>query len=114
VNLAVLLPASYVTAPFTSAPDDVTFSATLVVLSVIGFIGSLNVTVIELVISTANAELAGIVEITTGGVVSGAVDSPHPASIVAVIAIDPAARRRNLLTKVIVNNIIGGRDRAKR
>jgi hypothetical protein len=113
VNLAALLTASYVTVPSTSAPDDVTFSATVAPLTLIGFIGSLNVTVTGLVISTASAELGGNVEITAGGVVSGAVDS-HPARIAAAMTIMLALRRVNLLSGFIVNNIMCGRESAKR
>ncbi|MEP6905688.1 MAG: hypothetical protein ABI875_06360 [Gemmatimonadales bacterium] len=77
-------------------------SITLEEFKVFGFIGSLNVTVTALVISTAVAEVAGSVEITPGGVVSGAVDSSHPARIANANTIDAVLHCRSFAPEVIV------------
>ena len=72
-KIAMFCAALYVTVPGTAAELDVTFSVTLVVvlLIVVGSIGSLNVTY-TLVFGGAVVPLAGDTETIVGAVLSGA------------------------------------------
>ena len=65
VNVAVWLAPSYVT-----VPDTPPLIVKVDVLIVVASIASLNVAVIALLIATSASPLAGIVELTVGGVVS--------------------------------------------
>jgi hypothetical protein len=95
VNVAVLAPTAYVTLPATAVPPSVVFTTVKVVLPIVaGFIASLKVAVILVLVKTPVAALPGIVEATRGLVVSGTAPvvpvvpgnqcpvlppSPHPA-----------------------------------
>ena len=74
VNVAVNVPALYVTVPATAVPPVVVFNVNVVALMVAGSIASLNVAVTVVVIAMFVAPSVGDVDTTVGGVVSGAAE----------------------------------------
>ena len=71
LKVAICVAASYDTTPITDAPA-VTARLNVAVVIVKGSIGSLNVTLTVLLTQTPTAPSPGLVELTVGGVVSGA------------------------------------------
>src|SRR6266540_5717266 len=88
--------------PDTATPDAVTFNVTLPGLMVDGIIASLKVTVRTLLMRTPDAELAGDVLVTLGGVVSRASVDPLQATCrIAPAMIQPVFPAVSFLSPLI-------------
>jgi len=72
VNVAVFVPALYVTVPATATAPAVVFSVNVAPLIVVASIASLKVAVTVVLIAMVVAPSVGTVETTVGGVISGA------------------------------------------